>query len=352
VAAASQLSGTAAASQLSDAGAATDADAGKIAASRIASATDSDSGLSVAEIAARTADTVVEITTETVTNDSWMQQYVTNGAGSGVITSADGYIVTNNHVIDGAGKITVRLKNGTEYTAALIGADGKTDVALLKINASGLTPAILGDSAELKVGDTAVAIGNPLGRLGGTVTKGIISALDRELVIDGKTMSLLQTDAAINPGNSGGGLFNGRGELIGLVVAKSSGSNVEGLGFAIPVNEAKAVVASLLQYGYVKGRIDTGMAFLDLDTLQKALLYGVRQPGVYVRAVTSGSVAAVAGFRAGDRITSVGNAKITSEAELVQALAHYRVGDTAEITVVRNGASGKLSLVLAEYVPG
>lgn len=311
----------------------------------------SDSKLSTADIASLTANSVVEITTETVTTDSWMQQYVTNGAGSGVIISQDGYIVTNNHVIDEANKITVRLKNGTTYSASLIGSDSKTDVALLKINATGVTPAVLGDSDALMAGDTAIAIGNPLGQLGGTVTEGIISALDRELVIDGKTMNLLQTDAAINPGNSGGGLFNDRGELIGIVVAKSSGSDVEGLGFAIPINEAKNVANELLKYGYVKGRIDTGMTFLDLTTTQKALLYGVRQLGVYVQTVEQGSNAAGAGFKTGDMITYVGSTKITSGTVLTQVLEEYSVGDTVKITVVRNGSSGQLSLTLAEYTP-
>lgn len=312
---------------------------------------ESDSDLSIASIASLTANSVVEITTETVTTDSWMQQYVTNGAGSGVIISQDGYIVTNNHVIDGASKITVRLKTGTSYSASLIGTDSKTDVALLKINATGLTPAVLGDSDQLKVGDTAVAIGNPLGQLGGTVTEGIISALDRELIIDGKTMTLLQTDAAINPGNSGGGLFNGNGELIGIVVAKSSGSDVEGLGFAIPVNDAKAVANELLKYGYVKGRIDTGITFLDLTTTQKALLYGVRQLGVYVQSVESGSDAANAGIKAGDMIAYIGSTKVTTGMVLTQALEKYSVGDTVKLTVLRNGSSVQISLKLAEFKP-
>ncbi|QOX63465.1 PDZ domain-containing protein [Anoxybacterium hadale] len=309
------------------------------------------SKLSTAEVAALTADSVVEIRTETVTTDSWMQQYVTNGAGSGVIVSSDGYLVTNNHVIDGANKITVRLKNEKTYTATLIGTDSKTDVALLKIDASGLTAAVLGDSEGLEVGDTAIAIGNPLGQLGGTVTQGIISALDRALSIDGKTMSLLQTDAAINPGNSGGGLFNDRGQLIGIVVAKSSGSDVEGLGFAIPINVAKAVASELMENGYVKGRIETGMSFIDLTTAQKALLYGVRQLGVYVQSVASGSNAESAGFRAGDMIVSVGDTKITSTTGLSQALEKYSVGDTVTITVMRNGSTGQLPLTLQEHKP-
>jgi serine protease Do len=268
-----------------------------------------------------------------------------------VIISQDGYIITNNHVIDGANKITVRLKNGTAYSASLIGTDSKTDVAVLKINGTGLTTAVFGDSGSIKVGDTAIAIGNPLGQLGGTVTEGIISALDRELVIDGKAMRLMQTDAAINPGNSGGGLFNGKGELIGIVVAKSSGSDVEGLGFAIPANTAKTVADELITYGYVKGRIDTGMTFIDLTTTQKALLYGVRQLGVYVKSVDSGSNAASAGFKSGDLITYVGDTKITGETVLTQALEQYDVGDTVKITVVRNGYTGQLSLKLAEYTP-
>lgn len=315
------------------------------------SSSENGSALSVSDVASLTSATVVEITTETVTTDSWMQQYVTNGAGSGVIISQDGYIITNNHVIDGASKITVRLKNGTEYTASLIGTDSKTDLALLKIKAADLTTAVLGDSDRLRVGDSAIAIGNPLGKLGGTVTQGIISALDRELVIDGKTMSLLQTDAAINPGNSGGGLFNNKGELIGIVVAKSAGSNVEGLGFAIPVNEAKTIVSDLLQYGYVKGRINTGMKFLDLTTTQKALMYGVRQLGVYIQSVEAGSNAANAGFKAGDRITYVGTTKITDGTVLIQVLDQYRVGDTVSFTVVRSGDTGQISLKLEESRP-
>ena len=315
------------------------------------SSADSGGELTVAEVASLTANSVVEITTETVTTDSWMQQYVTNGAGSGVIVSADGYIVTNNHVIDGANKITVRLKNETTYTATLVGTDSKTDIALLKISATGLTPAVIGDSEELQAGDTAIAIGNPLGQLGGTVTEGIISALDRELTIDGETMTLLQTDAAINPGNSGGGLFNDSGELIGIVVAKSSGSDVEGLGFAIPVNDAQEVANELMENGYVKGRVDIGMTFIDLTSAQNALMYGVNQLWVYVKSVDSDSNAASAGFKSGDLITYVGDTKITSAAVLTQALGEYSVGDTVKFTLIRSSNTGTISMKLAEYTP-
>ena len=182
------------------------------------------SSLTVSEIVEKSADSVVEIVTESVATDSWMMQYITEGAGSGVIIDSDGYIMTNNHVISGARKITVTLRNGDEYEAKLVGTDSTNDVAVIKINPDGkeLTAATYGNSDQLVVGEMAVAIGNPLGQLGGTVSTGIVSALNRDITIDGQEMNLLQTDASINPGNSGGGLFNQYGQLIGLVVAKSS----------------------------------------------------------------------------------------------------------------------------------
>ena len=202
-------------------------------------------------------------------------------------------------MVDGANKISVRLKSGTTYSAALVGTDAKTDIAVVKIGASGLQPAVFGDSSKLQVGELAVAIGNPLGQLGGTVTDGIISALDREIDLGDVTMNLLQTNAAINPGNSGGGLFNGKGELIGIVNAKSSGSNIEGLGFAIPINDVKTVISDLMKYGYVQGRIDLGMSFINIPNAQTAMMYRVQQTGLYVQTVTDGSNAASAGFRSG-----------------------------------------------------
>lgn len=306
--------------------------------------------LSVEEIARQTADSVVEITTETVDTGHGfgMGQYISEGAGSGVILSSDGYIVTNNHVIEGANKITVRLRNGDGYAATLIGSDEKTDVALLKIEANGLTAATLGDSDTLAVGELAVAIGNPLGQLGGTVTDGIISALDRQIELDGNTMDLLQTNAAINPGNSGGGLFNGQGQLIGLVVAKSSGSEIEGLGFAIPINDVKTVVQDLKNYGYVKGRIDTGMNFIDISNAQMAWMYNVSNTGVYVLQVNEDSKAAAAGFQVGDRVVAVDDTSITSLSQLNSLLDSYAVGDTVTFTLARGNQQGTLSLQLTE----
>lgn len=310
--------------------------------------------LSIADVAERTVDAVVEISTESVKTNYYMQQYISEGAGSGVIIRSDGYIVTNNHVIDGASKITVRLRNGTTYEAKLIGTDAQTDVALLKIEASGLTAASFGDSGSLRVGETAIAIGNPLGQLGGTVTAGIISALDRAIKIDGRTMNLLQTDAAINPGNSGGGLFNDRAELIGIVAAKSSGVEIEGLGFAIPINDAKTVIEQLISYGYVKGRVDLGMTFMDANYISgnsSYVMFGNWNAGAYVEKVAVGSNAEKAGFRAGDRIVAIGDTKVSSSAQITQLLEQYKVGDTVTFTVARNGQVGTLTLQLAEYSP-
>ena len=308
------------------------------------------SALSTAEIAAKCGVSVVEIRTETVTTGKWMQEYITEGAGSGVILTQDGYIVTNNHVIEGASKIKVTLQNGTDYDATLIGTDEKSDIALIKIEAKDLTPASIGDSDKLVVGEKAVAIGNPLGELGGTVTDGIISALDREVTIDGIKMSLLQTNAAINPGNSGGGLFNGAGNLIAIVDAKSSGEGIEGLGFAIPVNDMTAVVQQLMDYGYVKGYTDTGMTFIDITDTLTAMQYRVNNLGVYVLKV-SGDNALEAGFQAGDFVTKVDGQEVSSSGDIDAIVSAHGVGEQIEFEVYRSRGYLTLTLTLTEYVP-
>ena len=307
--------------------------------------------LTVAQVADLTSASVVEITTETVANDMFMRQYVTEGAGSGVIISNDGYIATNNHVIDGASKITVRLTTGEEYEAKLIGTDSQTDVAVVKIEATNLPAVTYGDSDNLVVGDTAIAIGNPLGELGGTVTNGIISALDREIELESQTMTLLQTNAAINPGNSGGGLFNNKGELIGLVVAKSAGSDVEGLGFAIPVNVVKEVVTSIINVGYVEGRPVLGVSVVDITSAQQAYQYGVNQLGVYVMGLTEGTKAEKSGLKVGDCIVAIEDTQISSTTALKKALQQKKVGDTVKVLVSRDGKLVTLEIELSESVP-
>lgn len=307
--------------------------------------------LSITEIANLAAPSVVEITTEIVVTGQRASQYISEGAGSGVILTTDGYIVTNNHVIEDAQKITVRLSAGAEYEATLVGTDTQTDIAILRIDATGLTPATIGDSSTLDVGGLVVAIGNPLGELGGTVTDGIISALDREITLDDETMNLLQTNAAINPGNSGGGLFDGAGNLIGIVVAKSSGSDVEGLGFAIPINDVKDVMAELIQYGYVLGRIELGMTFLDIDSNQAAMMYRVSQTGTYILEVVSGTNADSAGFVSGDCILTIDGTKITTSADITSIIEEHEVGDTLNITILRSSEKMSLQLVLQENKP-
>lgn len=314
------------------------------------------SKMTVQEVTNKTKDSVVEIKTESVSADAWMQQYVTEGAGSGVVMTADGYIMTNNHVIDGASKITVTTSDDKEYEAKLVGTDSITDIAVLKISAKNLTPATYGNSDQLAVGDMAVAIGNPLGELGGTVSAGIISALDRELAIDGKTMTLLQTDASINPGNSGGGLFNGDGQLIGIVVAKSSGSNVEGLGFAIPINKAADVAQQLMEKGYVSDQPSTGMSYAESSQRNGAAqFFGNSQDSqsqsssaaVYIQEVT-GSNAKKAGFQSGDLVYAVDGTRITSFNTLSSIVTSHKVGDKLTYTIVRGNQTKEIKLTLEE----
>lgn len=294
------------------------------------------SELSIQEIIAKNENSVVAIETESVSTDSWLGQYVTQGAGSGVIYSEDGYIITNNHVISGASSIKVTLYDGTECDASLVAADSQTDVAVIKIDKKGLTPVTFSDMSALGVGDLAVAIGNPLGTLSGTATEGIISALEREITIDGKSMSLIQTSASINPGNSGGGLFDQYGNLIGIVVAKSSGSDVEGLGFAIPADNVAKVAKSLIENGYVADRPAAGITIVDLTDYNKAMQYGVSLTGVYIQDVT-GSNAKKAGLQKGDLVYYIDDVKVTDSAVLLKEIQKHNIGDTVTFTVVRDG---------------
>lgn len=306
---------------------------------------------STSEIVKKTADSVVEISTESVVTGSFAQQYVQQGAGSGVIISQDGYILTNNHVINGANSVKVRLRDSTEYDATIIGSDSDNDIALLKVSATGLSPATFGDSNSLAVGDYVVAIGNPLGELGGTVTDGIISALARKVTIEDTQMTLLQTNAQVNPGNSGGGLFNANGELVGIVNAKQSATEVEGIAFAIPINNVLDILSDLKEYGYVTGKVDLGIDFTDITSDETAFYYGVNQTGCYVLSVDSGSNAEKAGVTRGDLVTKVNDTDVSSSSDITTALEKAEVGDTVTFTVSRRGTSKTISFVLEEYIP-
>ena len=314
----------------------------------------SSSGMTTSQVSEMVSPSVVVITTEQVVYSQWSwygQNQVESGAGSGVIISSDGYILTCAHVVSGASQITVTIGD-TDYTATVVGEDDTSDVAVLKIDATGLTPATVGDSDSLSVGDSVLAVGNPLGELGGTVTRGIVSALNRSVTIQGtsstNTMSLIQMDASVSPGNSGGGLFNMNGELIGLVNAKSSSSDAEGLGFAIPINDAIQVAQDLLENGYVSGRPYMGITYIAVTDAQTAAQFNVNAYGVYVVDVVQGGPADKAGLKTGDRIVSIDGTEIAQKDDLGTLMQQHTAGDTLSITVARDGQMQTVSLTLGE----
>ncbi|MDR1794143.1 MAG: trypsin-like peptidase domain-containing protein [Erysipelotrichaceae bacterium] len=302
--------------------------------------------LSVPEIAAKVTPAIVCIDVNITSVDHFGRTSESAGSGSGILISEDGYILTNNHVVEGASAITVTLATGKEYTAVLIGADSQTDLAVLKIDDTNLPYAILGDSDSLQTGDLAVAIGNPLGELANTVTTGIISATDREITIDDETMNLLQTDAAINPGNSGGALCNQYGEVIGVVNAKTSASGIEGLGFAIPINDVKAVIGDLIENGYVSDRASIGISVQEV-TEQTASFYH-SEAGVYVTAVIEGGAADLAGVKSGDLIVSLDGQAVDSVAVLKAIKENHSPNDKLELVVKRDGKTLTLEITLQE----
>ena len=304
------------------------------------------SKLTVSQIVAKNADAVVEIVVEATSMGFFGETQVTEGAGSGVIVNADGYIVTNYHVLDGASSVQVTLHNGNSYKAKIVGGDNANDIAVIKINAKDLTVATLGDSSNVAVGDLAVAIGNPLGQLGGTATTGIVSALDRSLTIEGRTLNLMQTDAAINPGNSGGGLFNGAGELIGIVDAKTSATEVEGLAFAIPINDVKDAIDSLISDGKVPGKPSIGISIYDVSK-DNAEYYNLDGEGVYVAEVT-GDNAEKAGLKEGDKIIKYNDSLIENSEDLIKKVREGKVGDTVTLTISRDGQKMTIKTKLEE----
>ena len=322
--------------------------------SSITAASSSGSSLTTEQVADLVSPSVVVITTEQVVYSQWSwygQNQVESGAGSGVIISSDGYILTCAHVVDGASTITVTIGD-KDYTATLVGEDTTSDIAVIKIDADGLTPATVGNSDSLKVGQSVMAVGNPLGELGGTVTGGMISALNRSVTIQGSssvnTMSLIQMDASVSPGNSGGGLFNMHGELVGIVNAKSSSSDAEGLGFAIPINDAIKVAQELLENGYVTGRPYLGITYLAVTDAQTASQLGVNAYGVYVVEVVKGGPAEKAGLQAGDRIVSVDGTEIASKDDLGTLMQKHAAGDTLSITIARDGQMQTVNVTLGE----
>lgn len=287
---------------------------------------------STAEVVREVADSVVEISTESVTAQFGMQ-YIVSGAGSGVIvgkTGEDYLIVTNNHVVEGANEITVRTREGKRLEAALVAADDSVDIAVVSVSSDEeLKLAVWGNSDDLQTGETVIAIGNPLGNLGGTVTQGILSATSRTIAVDSYSMRLLQTDAAINPGNSGGGLFNMRGELVGVVNAKSNREGVEGLCFAIPSNTARTAYEDLNEYGYLVGRSTLHIRLAEGSAAGSG---GQTQTVVYLSAVEEN---ADGNFRRYDRLAEINGVKIDSLLAYHNVMAGIRPNDKVEVTVYR-----------------
>lgn len=313
------------------------------------SSTDSNSNskLSTQEIIAKNIDAVVEINTNSVTTGMFGRQAISESAGSGVIVKSDGYIVTNNHVIEDANKITVTLHNGDSYRAKLVGTEPENDIAVIKISAKNLTAATIGDSSKLSVGDQTVAIGNPLGSLGGTATTGIVSALERRLTLDNDTtLELIQTDSAINPGNSGGGLFNGAGDLIGIVVAKTSATGVEGLGFAIPINSVSDIIDSLIDKGVTPDKGYIGINVSDIDS-DYAEYYHLDGEGIYIVGVTSDE-ADKAGLKVGDKIISINGKKPENKSDFVARVHENDIGDTVTLVISRGGKEQTIKVKLTE----
>ena len=271
--------------------------------------------------------------------------------GSGFVLTEDGYVVTNHHVVEGASGVTVTMHDGTEYDAKIVGTDETNDVAVLKITETVQLQAVLiGSSEALNVGDQVVAIGNPLGELTSTLTVGYVSAKGRDVTTDGKTINMIQTDAAINSGNSGGPLFNSQGEVVGITTAKysgssSSGASIEGIGFAIPIDDVMPLVDDLINYGYINSAY-LGVMVSEMDS-STASYYGL-PVGAYVQEVTPGNCAEKAGLKAKDIIIALGDYKIGSVSDLTKALRKFKAGDTTTITVFRSGQEVQLSITLDE----
>lgn len=303
----------------------------------------------VVQAAKKVGPAIVGITNKAVARDWFNRQVeVDNGTGSGVIFRSDGYIVTNNHVIDGAKDITVALSDGRTLKASLVGADPYTDLAVIKVDAENLPTAEFGDSDDIMVGEPAIAIGNPMGlEFQGSVTAGVISALNRTLNIGDNRVKLLQTDAAINPGNSGGALVNADGKVIGINSAKLAATGVEGMGFAIPINTVKPIVDELINSGHVSYPY-LGVGVLDKQTAAQAGYRLNVDAGVIVMQIALGGPADRAGIQQRDLILKVDGKETNTVADLRNIISEHSIGDTITITISRNGNVSDVEATLTE----
>ena len=306
--------------------------------------------LTPSEVYAQNVNSTVGITTSITTN-YFGYQTTSAAAGSGFILTQDGYILTNYHVVEGSNSIKVTTYDGTSYDAQLIGYDESNDIAVLKIDASDLTPVVLGDSDTLNVGDSVVAIGNPLGELTFSLTTGVVSALDRPVTLStGTTMNLIQTDCAINSGNSGGALFNSYGEVVGITNAKyssssSSGSaSIDNIGFAIPINHVKNIITSIIEKGYiVKPYIGVSVTTVSSEMVS----YGLPQ-GAAVKAVSENSPAAECGLKINDIITAINGVSVTTMEQLNRVKNQFTAGQTITLTIYHGGVSSDVEIILMD----
>ncbi len=305
--------------------------------------------MTVAQVVDSCVDSVVMVNTESVVTGNWNQSYIRSGAGSGVIVGTEGTIITNHHVVNGADTITVTLTDGTTFKAELVASDATSDIAVICIDPGDtvLTAAAVGKTSEVNLGEPVVAIGNPMG-LGSTVTDGIVSALSRTITIDGIPMTLMQTNAEINPGNSGGGLFNCYGRLIGIVNAKASDTEIEGIGFAIPIDYAVEVANQLIDKGYVSGRAHINIQFLEVTDYYSALMYNVNRYGVYVYSIPDNQDTEL---QVGDYIVSMDDRTISRVSDIKTLLMEHSAGDKVTVEVIRDEKRLKVTITLLEDIP-
>ena len=300
-----------------------------------------------AEVYAATVNSVVSINCSAVSTNIFGQKVQSASSGSGFVITQDGYIVTNQHVVSGASSVNVTLYNGDTYPATVVGGDSDYDVAVLKIEATGLQAVTLGKSADVNVGDTVMAIGNPLGELTFSMSQGIVSCCDRAINVDGTPFNMIQVDASINPGNSGGPLMNLYGEVVGIVSAKYSSysdTTVEGLGFAIPIGDVQAIITDIMENGQVTDKPSFGITAGTM-TEQMAAQYQIEQKsGAFVYSVNKGGAGEKAGLRMGDVITKVDSTDIASMEDLTAAKKGHKAGDTVTVTYFRDGSSHTTSL--------
>ena len=296
--------------------------------------------MSPAEVYASTVNSVVSINCSSVSTNIFGQSVESASSGSGFVITQDGYIVTNHHVISGASSVTVTMYDGSEYPATVVGSDSDYDVAVLKIDATGLQPVTLGKSSDVNVGDTVLAIGNPLGELTFSMSQGIVSCCDRAINVDGTPFNMIQVDASINPGNSGGPLMNLYGEVVGIVSAKYSSysdTTVEGLGFAIPIGDVQAIITDIMENGQITNKPSFGITAGTM-TQQMAAQYQIDQTsGAFVYSVNKGGAGEKAGLKMGDVITKIDSTDITSMEDLTAAKKGHKAGDTVTVTYYRDG---------------